>query len=168
MRFGWSFIIGIIPGAGDIADATLNHFLIIRKARQAEIPNWLLRRMLLNNAVAALVGLVPIAGDLVVVMFKTNSRNAALLEEFLRIRGEEFLKAESQRVQDPKVIKPGAGKEQGEKVTGKREGVSGWFGRRKSKEPVPAPGPSTAEGAPAYKGRFVENMPADDPPPRKK
>ena len=27
---------GIIPGAGDVADATLNYVLVVRKARQAE------------------------------------------------------------------------------------------------------------------------------------
>ncbi|KAJ3741494.1 hypothetical protein DFH05DRAFT_350600 [Lentinula detonsa] len=92
LRFGWTFIIGIIPGAGDAADAGLNYLLVVRKARQADIPAWLLRRMLINNAVSAAVGLIPVAGDVVLAAFKANSRNAALLEEFLRIRGEEFMK----------------------------------------------------------------------------
>ncbi|KAL5503767.1 hypothetical protein ACEPAH_7838 [Sanghuangporus vaninii] len=94
MRFGWTFVIGIIPGVGDVADAVLNYTLVVRKAKQAEIPDWLLRRMLLNNAFSAGVGLVPFVGDVGVAAFKANSRNAALLEEFLRIRGEEFLKSQ--------------------------------------------------------------------------
>ena len=49
----------------------------------------------MNNAVSAVVGLIPIAGDVVLAAYKANSRNAALLEEFLRIRGEEFIKMES-------------------------------------------------------------------------
>ncbi|CCM02229.1 uncharacterized protein FIBRA_04309 [Fibroporia radiculosa] len=61
MRFGWTFIVGIIPGAGDIANATMNYVLVVRKARKADIPGWLLRQMLLNNAIAASVGLVPIS-----------------------------------------------------------------------------------------------------------
>ena len=56
MRFGWTFVIGmsnpplvprmwivdssalvgIIPGAGDAADAALNYLLVVRKAKQAE------------------------------------------------------------------------------------------------------------------------------------
>jgi hypothetical protein len=54
LRFGWTFIIGvspfftfldsissrlsagIIPGAGDVADALLGYLLVIRKARKAE------------------------------------------------------------------------------------------------------------------------------------
>ncbi|KAJ8072021.1 hypothetical protein AAF712_009639 [Marasmius tenuissimus] len=91
-QFGWTFIIGIIPGAGDVASATLNYTLVVRKAKKADIPSWLLSRMLFNNAVSAGVGLVPLAGDVFLAVWKANSRNAALLEEFLRIRGEEFMK----------------------------------------------------------------------------
>jgi len=42
---------------------------------------------------------IPIAGDVILGMYKANSRNAALLEEFLRIRGEEFLKIEAARAE---------------------------------------------------------------------
>ena len=35
-RFGWSFIIGIIPMVGDVADFCLNYVLVVRKAKQAE------------------------------------------------------------------------------------------------------------------------------------
>ncbi|CAE6459695.1 unnamed protein product [Rhizoctonia solani] len=120
IRFGWTFIIGIIPGAGDIVDAALNYLLVVRKARQAEIPGWLLRKMLANNAVSAGVGLIPLVGDVILAVYKANSRNAALLEEFLRIRGEEFLKADAAREEDPDVVRPGAGREQGETIPGKK------------------------------------------------
>lgn len=53
--------------------------------------------MLFNNSVSALVGLVPIAGDVVLAIYKANSRNAALLEEFLRVRGEDFIKVEAKK-----------------------------------------------------------------------
>ena len=36
LHFGWTFVIGIIPGVGDVADAGLNYLLVVRKARQAE------------------------------------------------------------------------------------------------------------------------------------
>jgi len=123
MRFGWTVIIGLIPVAGDVVDATLNYTLVVRKARKADIPPWLLRKMLMNNAVSVACGFIPLAGDVILGIYKANSRNAALLEEFLRIRGEEFLKIEAARVQDPSVIKPGAGREEGEKVGGKKTGT---------------------------------------------
>ncbi|KAF7977163.1 hypothetical protein HWV62_4591 [Athelia sp. TMB] len=120
LRFGWTFLLGLIPMAGNIADAGLNYVLVVRKAQKAEIPDWLLRRMLVTNAVSAGVGFVPVAGDIALAAFKANSRNAALLEEFLRIRGEEFLKAEASRKaggskiqatpqKDIEQVKPGAG-----------------------------------------------------------
>ena len=31
-----SALVGIIPGAGDAADAALNYLLVVRKAKQAE------------------------------------------------------------------------------------------------------------------------------------
>ncbi|KAG5638102.1 hypothetical protein H0H81_001780 [Sphagnurus paluster] len=92
LRFGWSFIIGLVPVLGDAADIVINYLLVVRKARQADIPSWLLQRMLFHNAVSAGVGFVPIVGDVILAVYKANSRNAALLEEFLRIRGEEFLR----------------------------------------------------------------------------
>ena len=36
MRFGWTFVIGLIPVVGDVADASINYFLVVRKAKQAE------------------------------------------------------------------------------------------------------------------------------------
>jgi hypothetical protein len=48
--------------------------------------------MLLNNFISATCGLVPFVGDVVLASFKANSRNAALLEEYLRIRGAEYLR----------------------------------------------------------------------------
>jgi Domain of unknown function (DUF4112) len=49
--------------------------------------------MWLNNGVSAGVGLVPIAGDMILAIYKANSRNAKLLEEYLRILGEEHIAA---------------------------------------------------------------------------
>jgi len=123
MRFGWTVIIGLIPIVGDVADVSLNYFLVVRKCRKAELPAWLVRKMLLNNVVSAACGFIPLVGDVILGVYKANSRNAALLEEFLRIRGEEFLKIEVARAEDPGIIKPGAGREQGEKVPGKKTGT---------------------------------------------
>jgi hypothetical protein len=36
LRFGWTFIIGLIPVVGDVADASINYFFVVRKAKQAE------------------------------------------------------------------------------------------------------------------------------------
>jgi len=145
-KVGWTFFVGMIPGAGDALNAILGYYLIVRKAKQADIPPWLYNRMVGNQAIATIIGFVPVAGDVVAAVFKTNSRNAALLEEFLRVRGEEFLKAQPDRVEDPKVVKPGAGKEETEKIPGKTPSQNrlGFF--RRSSKKVPAVGDTLAEG----------------------
>lgn len=82
MRFGWSFIIAIIPGAGDIADLLLNQALIVNKAKQLEgIPDSLVQHMVMNNAVSTGVGFIPIVGDFIIAAWKANSRNVNMVEK---------------------------------------------------------------------------------------
>jgi len=116
LKFGYTFIIGLVPFIGDFSDAILNYYLVVRVARKADIPDWLLSKMLTNNAVSVGIGFVPLVGDVLLASWKANSRNAHLLEEFLRVRGEETLKPPQARVEDPAVVKPGAGQEIGESV----------------------------------------------------
>ncbi|KAG6872668.1 hypothetical protein C0995_007775 [Termitomyces sp. Mi166 len=113
-RFGWTFLIGLIPVVGDVVNALLNYYLVIRKAKQADLPGWLSQRMMMNNLASAVVGSVPVVGDVVVAVFKTNSRNAALLEEMLRLRGEEYMKLQEGDAgglsrRDVEQVKPGNG-----------------------------------------------------------
>jgi hypothetical protein len=51
-------------------------------------------------------------------VYKANSRNAALLEEYLRIRGDEFLKTSSSRQENPEEVRPGAGRSVNEVIPG--------------------------------------------------
>ena len=62
LRFGWTFIIGIVPGAGDVACTTLNYMLVVRKAREADLPPWLIGRMMFNDAVSAIGGSFLLSG----------------------------------------------------------------------------------------------------------
>lgn len=91
LRFGWTFFIGLVPGLGDLTDALLNYTLVVKPVRKEldDAPDWLVKQMLFNNAVSAGIGLVPIVGDIALAAWRANSRNAKLLEELLRIRGEE-------------------------------------------------------------------------------
>jgi hypothetical protein len=80
--------------------------------------------MLVNMAISAGIGLVPVIGDISIAVFKANSRNAALLEEYLRIRGEEYLKVQQRLMQNEQ----GQGKipeetDPGESVPRKRKGL---------------------------------------------
>ena len=105
-----------------------------------------------NQAMATVIGLVPVLGDVGIAMFKTNFRNAALLEEYLRIRGAEFLKVQADRVEDPAVVEPGAGQEEAEEIPGKLPPKKSYsFFRRSSKkvsavEEVPSQGKDGSDG----------------------
>lgn len=121
--------------------------------------------MLLNNAVSAAAGFVPILGDVVLAAYKANTRNAALLEEFLRIRGEEFLKHDNDRTENPANVRPGAGRAEGEPVTGTEtipgknvNGNGGWFKRRSKGKEVQTP-PLTRQEPERRESRFIEDVP---------
>ncbi|KAL1874294.1 hypothetical protein Daus18300_003658 [Diaporthe australafricana] len=91
-RFGWSVIIGLVPVLGDIVDCLLAYW-IIRKADQIEggLPSRLKNRMYLNVAADFGIGLVPLLGDIADALYKANSRNTWLLEDYLvkKARAEE-------------------------------------------------------------------------------
>lgn len=81
VRFGLDAILGLIPGAGDVAGGILSTFIIVQAARLGA-PRSVLARMVLNVAVDSIVGAVPILGDLFDIGWKSNTRNAALLERY--------------------------------------------------------------------------------------
>jgi hypothetical protein len=56
------------------------------------LPKALTRRMLLNLAISAVIGIVPIVGDVILASYRVNVRNARLLENFLLLRSERVAK----------------------------------------------------------------------------
>jgi hypothetical protein len=74
----------VVPGVGDLLSSLLGVYpVVLAWRRGAGKP--LVARMLLNLAVDALGGSVPIVGDIWDFFFKAHSRNLALLES--RARG---------------------------------------------------------------------------------
>ena len=81
-RFGMAGIIGLIPGIGDIFDALLSLYIVVR-AVQLKTPPVVIARMLVNVGIEALAGAVPFIGNLFDVVFKANRRNYQLLRRHL-------------------------------------------------------------------------------------
>jgi len=91
MRVGWSSLIAIIPGIGDILDMMLA-MMVIRTASQANLPSGVRAHMMINVIIDFVIGLIPFLGDIVDIGFKANTRNAIVLENFLRERGAENIR----------------------------------------------------------------------------
>ena len=80
IRFGLDPIIGFIPGLGNAADALISAFLIWRSARYG-LPRVVLARMVANVIIDTLGGMVPLAGDVFSIFWKSNIMNYELLKK---------------------------------------------------------------------------------------
>jgi hypothetical protein len=79
-RIGLDGIVGLLlPGGGDALGAVVSAALVLLAARQG-VPRVVVGRMVFNIAVDALVGAIPVLGDLFDIGWKANTRNLALLE----------------------------------------------------------------------------------------
>jgi hypothetical protein len=78
IRIGLESIIGLIPGVGDIAGLAMGGYLVL-EAHRLGAPSELKLRMLRNVALDALVGAVPVAGDLFDFAYRSNRRNLQML-----------------------------------------------------------------------------------------
>ena len=81
-RFGLDAIIGLVPGAGDIATASVGAYGLV-VAFQCGAPASIQIRMMLNLLIDTAVGAIPLAGDLFDFVFKANVRNQRLLLAWL-------------------------------------------------------------------------------------
>jgi len=80
IRFGLDFLLGLIPGVGDAISFAFSGVLVATLARHGASPR-LLARMLVNLMLDALVGSVPVLGNVFDLFFKANRRNVMLMRE---------------------------------------------------------------------------------------
>ncbi len=81
-RFGVAGIVGLVPGVGDVFDAVISLYIVMR-AIQLGIPRVAITRMMVNVGIEAVAGSVPLIGDLFDVVFKANRRNYRLLQSHI-------------------------------------------------------------------------------------
>jgi hypothetical protein len=86
IRIGLDPIIGLIPGVGDTL-ANLAGSAILLIGAQFHLPKVVLLRMALNVALNTLIGAIPVVGDLFSIWFRSNVRNARLLELYATQEG---------------------------------------------------------------------------------
>lgn len=88
IRFGMDSIVGLVPGIGDGAGLMIGLY-IVYEAQRLGVPAHKLARMIANLGLDAVVGAVPVAGDVFDVFFKANRRNFELvLDHFDEYRAE--------------------------------------------------------------------------------
>lgn len=82
-RIGLDPIIGLVPGAGDWIGSALSLYVLYEGARLG-LPFGALLRMAGNILIEAIVGTVPLLGDLFDFAWQANSRNLAVVEQEYR------------------------------------------------------------------------------------
>jgi hypothetical protein len=82
LRFGLDPLLGLIPGAGDAVGAVLAGWILVEAVRLGASRATLVR-MAGNVALDAILGAVPIIGDIFDFAWKANLRNVTLLKRHL-------------------------------------------------------------------------------------
>lgn len=82
IRWGIDSLVGLLPGAGDLATAAAGLWLIGEAVRM-QAPKRLIARMLWNLLIDSTLGSIPILGDVFDLFWKSNRRNVDLLENHL-------------------------------------------------------------------------------------
>lgn len=80
IRFGFDFLIGLIPGIGDIISLSISGLLVSTMARKGA-SGMVMIKMLWNILLDAVVGTIPILGDIFDLSYRANRRNLGLLKE---------------------------------------------------------------------------------------
>lgn len=80
VRFGADFLLGLVPGAGDLVSMAFSGLLISTMAKHGASGR-LIGRMLTNVLLDTLVGSVPILGNVFDLFYKANVRNLKLMKE---------------------------------------------------------------------------------------
>lgn len=78
-RFGLDPILGLLPVAGDLASFAMSAALVMTMARHGASGK-LVALMLVNIALDALIGSIPLVGNIFDFAFKANERNVRLLQ----------------------------------------------------------------------------------------
>ena len=83
IRFGIDPLLSLLPGIGDLASPVFAVALIVQGLRQ-RVPRVILLKMMFSALLDALIGAVPVLGNVGDVFWRANTSNLALLERHAR------------------------------------------------------------------------------------
>ena len=81
-RVGLDAIIGLLPVAGDVVTAAMGAWIVF-EARLLGVPKWKLARMGANVAFDFAIGAVPVVGDALDFLFRSNSINLKIIRRHI-------------------------------------------------------------------------------------
>jgi hypothetical protein len=82
LRLGLNTVLLLVPGLGDIIPSLASFLILIVGLNHYRVPRIVAARMVLNAALDAALGWIPILGDLFDLFFKADTRNVRLLREY--------------------------------------------------------------------------------------
>ena len=88
IRFGADAALGLLPGVGNLATTLVSAF-IVYEARRLGVSRLTMLRMAGNVGLDALIGAVPLLGNVADVFFRANRRNAQLLRQHFEDRAQQ-------------------------------------------------------------------------------
>ena len=81
-RIGLDGLVGLVPGVGDLAGILASGYLVVLSAR-AGVSRSVQLLMIYNILIEAVVGAVPIIGDVFDFIWKANEKNLALYDDYM-------------------------------------------------------------------------------------
>ncbi len=81
-RVGVDSIVGLVPVLGDVITAAMGAWLIW-EGKNLGMSKWHLARMTGNVAFDTAIGFIPLVGDAVDFLFKSNTRNLKIIKRWL-------------------------------------------------------------------------------------
>ena len=94
---GLDAVLGLFPVAGDLISGAISVFLIGQSLRYG-VPHDVIARMLANVLFDVVLGAVPVAGDLADMWFRANTRNVAILRDYLNSEATDIIDVTAERV----------------------------------------------------------------------
>ncbi|WP_017298091.1 DUF4112 domain-containing protein [Nodosilinea nodulosa] len=93
LKIGWDPVLGLVPGLGDLIATAVSAYVIVLAAR-FRLPRGILAQMVFNIGLEAVVGTVPLLGDVFDAFYKSNVRNLKLLEAHLQCKSTALEEAD--------------------------------------------------------------------------
>ena len=82
IKFGIDALIGLVPGGGDLIGGLFSLY-ILRTAIKMKLPKSAILSIMFNIIIDTTIGIIPIAGDIFDVFWKSNKRNMRIIEKNL-------------------------------------------------------------------------------------